>query len=353
MSLWRDKVRGDWRYRFEVEKKTYAAGGFSTKSEARAAREERRKQVKATNQTRTVITFSQIANQYLDWSEKRHVKKTYEYKQMVYREFLHHQGDLDIHLLNPSLLHSYLNTRPSAHNYNVHRKELCALFSFAIKHLQVMDKSPCWNLEKLPEEKKRRRIPTNEEFLRIMAAAGAEEKPLLIILTHTLARIDEILRLRWEDVNFSQRVLTLWTRKRKGGNWEPRYVPVTDTLHGVLWPMWNRREQQEWVFFNRKEGTRYNRRPKLMRSICNRAGVSNYGFHSIRHFTATLMHDAGKIPTGVIGGLLGHQDKRTTEVYLHSVEESARNAMQKLDSMLAVLLAVLTEKGGKKQQAVE
>lgn len=39
MSLWRDKRRGDWRYRFEVNKKSYAAGGFKTKFEARAARE--------------------------------------------------------------------------------------------------------------------------------------------------------------------------------------------------------------------------------------------------------------------------------------------------------------------------
>jgi integrase len=128
---------------------------------------------------------------------------------------------------------------------------------------------------------------------------------------------------------------------------------MTDTLNGLLWPMWNRREQQEWVFYNRKEGNRYNRRPKLMRSICRRAGIPYYGFHAIRHFVATLMHDTGKIPTGVIGGILGHQDKRTTEVYLHSVEESSRSAMKNLDEMLAVVLAVSGKKEGKKQQSAE
>jgi integrase len=81
------------------------------------------------------------------------------------------------------------------------------------------------------------------------------------------------------------------------------------------------------LFYNKKEGTRYNRRPKLMRSLCRRAGIPNYGFHAIRHFVATYLHDVKKIPTGVIGTLLGHKAKRTTEIYLHSVEESARLAL--------------------------
>jgi integrase len=106
---------------------------------------------------------------------------------------------------------------------------------------------------------------------------------------------------------------------------------MNEILHKVLWPMWNRREQQTWVFYNKKENNRYNRRPKLMASICRRAGVKHYGFHAIRHFVATYLHDTKKIPTGVIGGILGHQSKRTTEIYLHTVDESARIAMDSLE----------------------
>jgi integrase len=68
-----------------------------------------------------------------------------------------------------------------------------------------------------------------------------------------------------------------------------------------------------------------------MKSLCRRAGVPHYGFHCIRHYVATLLHDSLKIPTGVIGNLLGHQSKRTTEIYLHSVDESARIAMDRLE----------------------
>jgi integrase len=363
MGLWKDKTRGDWRYSFEHQKKTYAGGGFKTKGEARSARETRRKEVKEKPQAPeeridTDSSFSVIAAQYLDWSLKRHAKKTYEYKRTVYREFLKACGDPPIDSITPHALHSYLNTRPSVHNYNVHRKELCALFSFAVRNLQIIDHSPCWNLEKLPEEPARKAVPTEEEFVRIMLAANSEQRTLLIILKNTLARIDEILRLRWEDVNFEGRYVALWTRKRKGGNLEARYIPMNDELHGVLSSMWKRREQNNFVFWNTNrnnpgiEPGRYVRRPKMMASICRRAGVPHYGFHAIRHFVATYLHDKEKISTAVIGTLLGHKSKRTTEIYLHPVDESARIAVGKLDALSEknMLAADACGFGGKGQQ---
>jgi len=185
-------------------------------------------------------------------------------------------------------------------------------------------------------------------MLRILAAANPDDMPLLIIPIHTAARIDELLRLKWQDVNFEQRTVTLWTRKKKDGNWKPRYVPINNDLYRALWPLWVRREQEEWVLYNRKEDNRYNRRPKLMSSICKRAGVNHYGFHSIRHFTATHLHDEKKVATGVIGGILGHESKQTTEVYLHSIDGAAVDAMSRLDGIFDdSMLALLPEKDGK------
>ncbi|MFA5323365.1 MAG: site-specific integrase [Smithella sp.] len=334
MSLWQDKVRGDWRYKFSLLKRTYAGGGFATKGQARAAREERRKEVKSPTRRPTIGTaFSEVANQYLDWSKRKHVKKTYEYKAMVFRQFIANCGDISTDQITLGIVHAYLSTRPSNHNYNVHRKELSSLFNWSIKHLGEPRVNPCVDLDKMPEQKHKKEIPTYQEFLRLLAAAGSGERELLLILAYTMARIDEVLRLTWQDINFERKIVTLWTRKNTAGEWKERAIPINKDLESVLAVLWSKRKQEQWVFYNAKEGSRYNRRPKLMKSLCRRAGIKPYGFHAIRHFSSTYAHDMLKVPTGVLSGILGHEEKRTTEIYLHSIDEAAREAMERMEGI--------------------
>jgi integrase len=50
-------------------------------------------------------------------------------------------------------------------------------------------------------------------------------------------------------------------------------------------------------------------------------------FHAFRHLTASILDDLG-VTIGSIQRILGHQNRKTTEIYLHSVGEAERNAMQ-------------------------
>lgn len=340
MGLWRDKKRGDWRYSFEAVKKVYAGGGFKTKAEARAAREDRRKKVKAEagKQTVTDTGFLRLVNLYLDWSERRHAAGNVNNKKVVFRKFvafleISEDSDYDILSLSPARLAGFLATSPSQNSYNNYRKELSALFSWVQKIHVPQFANPCLQIEKMPSTTLEKQIPTKTEFLQLLAAAGPDDKPLLVILVHTLARIDEILRLKWQDVNFERQDLTLWTRKNRGGEWKSRIIPMNADLKAMLWSLWQRRKQDQWVFFNSREGTRYLRRPKFMRRVCARAGIPHYGFHAIRHWSATYLHDVAKVPTGVLSVLLGHANRRTTEIYLHSVEGAAREALMRLEGV--------------------
>ena len=58
-----------------------------------------------------------------------------------------------------------------------------------------------------------------------MLAAGPD-RPLLLVIYHTMARVDEIVRLRGEDVNFQERTVRLWTRKRRDGSWAWDKLPM-------------------------------------------------------------------------------------------------------------------------------
>ena len=204
------------------------------------------------------------------------------------------EGSLLTTIIDSDTIEAYLKTRPSNHNYNIHRKELRAIFNYGIKKKFLTGPNPCDDIEKLPSVQPTKYIPSEEDILKVLVAAG-DERPLLLVLLHTLARISEILKLRWEDVNSNKSTIRLWTRKRSDGNMEYDNLPMNSDLQGVLWDLWQKKEQDEWVFYNKKEGTRYNRRAKVMPGICKRAKVKPFGFHAIRHFAASYLADQDKI----------------------------------------------------------
>ena len=380
MSLWWDKQRKEWCYKFQYQKDVYAARGFKTKAEGAAARAERRKKVKSEiKATPTGMVFSVLSNQYLDHAQRKFVTDTYKRKANVYKRFIGSQGDIPIDQITPLHIHNYLKTLPTNSGYNEHREELSTVFNWVkktyVSQLPFLN-NPCIAIDKMPTEESEKDIPTEEEAKIIIAAARpGDEADILLCCLHLLGRIDEILRLRWkEDINFEQRIVTLWTRKRKDGSYQSNPMSMNDDLYEVLWSRWNRRTQDKWVFFNKKggdknknTGDRYYHRPRMMDSICKRAGIDPigvrqikltkaeikafekkhkreiretekikiepryFGFHSLRHFMATYLTDKKKISLKTASGLLRHKNLRTTEIYLHHLEPSHRAAMSTIN----------------------
>lgn len=339
MALWREKRSRKWRYEFQVAGTRYTASGFATKTEAKGAMEGHRKQVKNGKQTQAAMGFKELASIYLDYAERRFAKKTYKYKVYVYKSFLAYYGDIPVNEISPQHIINYLNTRNSNNNYNVHRKDLSALFSYAQKQLQIIDKNPCQAVDKMPHSSREKRMLSEQDILKLVLATDpqTDERDLLLVVLHTLARIDEILRLTWKDVNFEKRIVTKWTRKRKGGAYQPIIVSMNNDLYDILWNRWRIRQQNEWVFYNEKTKTRFNHRPKFMKGLCKRAGIDPpFGFHDLRHFMATLLNDSRKVTTRTIQEILGHTNLKTTEIYLHSRDRNHEEAMQELEGRFAV-----------------
>ena len=352
MGIWRDKERGDWIYTFQYKGKTYGGRGFKTKGAAQATREERRKKVKEiVAQSSIVNDLRSVCSKYLQYSERRHTPKTYKQKEYVIASFIAHLkksgiDNLGIEKITPADLYSYLNTRPTNSNYNAHRKDLCALFTFARQVLKIPIPHPCWDLERMPHTPARPTPPSEKEILQLIMATDSEtdERDFLLAILHTLARVEEILRLTWQDVNFEQQTVTLWTRKRRGGSYEPNTLHMNEDLHQILKRRYQMRIDEKWVFPNLKTKTRYTRRPKFMRGLCKRAFGSGdekkgkkpykgpvYGFHSLRKAVATLLHDKEKVGTKTVSGILGHQSARTTEIYLQVAPPDQVQALKKLE----------------------
>jgi len=55
-------------------------------------------------------------------------------------------------------------------------------------------------------------------------------------------------------------------------------------------------------------------------------GAGHSGFHALRHSGASIMENSN-VPVGAIQKLLGHENRSTTEIYLHTLGDSERQAM--------------------------
>ena len=63
-----------------------------------------------------------------------------------------------------------------------------------------------------------------------------------------------------------------------------------------------------------------------MKSLCKKAGVEYFRFHPLRHSGASIM-DNRNVPIGSIQKILGHENRTTTEIYLHSIGSAERDAI--------------------------
>jgi integrase len=179
-------------------------------------------------------------------------------------------------------------------------------------------------------------VPPSEDIDKVIACANPDTRDYLWVVRETLARVGEVNRLRWDDVNLDAGYVILYTRKKSGGHRTPRKVPMTQKLHEVLSRRFQTREPSKPLVFwhrywSRKQGKHvegpYDDRKKIMKKLCEDAKVRYFRFHPIRHSGASTM-DGNNVPLGAIQRILGHENRRTTEIYLHSTDDLERDAMR-------------------------
>jgi len=100
---------------------------------------------------------------------------------------------------------------------------------------------------------------------------------------------------------------------------EESRLPMTEELYSIFLQR-KQDAQTEWVFPNPKTGLPFTDRKKWIKSLCEKAGVRPFGFHAIRHLTASILAQ-NNIPMVQIQAILRHKKLSTTEIYLHRISD--------------------------------
>ncbi len=343
MSVYLRKGRG-WMYDFVLKGERYTSNYYKTKAEAKraeAARREELKNPRPVNQNhqeiQTDMAFLELINRRLDhvkaYNSERH------YKEYLYlaRYWVKRWGERQCSEIKREGIESFMVERSSAVTKSTANKELRylrATFNHGKKRGYILS-NPTDNIDFLPVEKIIKYVPTQEDINKVLAVADPADRDYLLVIRDTMARVSEVNRLTWDDVDFTSRRITLYTRKKKGGHLTPRKIPMTKRLYNILSRNHAKRDPDKpWVFWHRYYSTKqgcwvegpYKDRKKLMRWLCKKAGVRYFRYHPMRHSGASTL-DQERVPLGDIQRILGHENRTTTEIYLHSLGGTERDAM--------------------------
>jgi integrase len=181
----------------------------------------------------------------------------------------------------------------------------------------------------IADERKRERILTREEELSLLAACENRYqkhlRPILICALDTGMRRGEIFGLKWSDVDFEERVLTIRAFNTK--TMKERQVSLTTRLAIELEKLWDEspknKEQLVFGFTNNVK--------KSFTSVRVKSGLPDIRFHDLRHTAATRLV-AAHLPLSEVGRVLGHTQANTTYRYVNANIETTRRAAAALDA---------------------
>ena len=209
-------------------------------------------------------------------------------------------------------------------------REVSLLKSMFNRALEWEDLGECrinWRRVKKLHETERDRTLSRDEFERLIAAA--EQVPylrdFLLIALNTGMRKSEVLNLKWTQVDFDNRTISLSGNQRK--NKKPLIIPLNQEVLGVLA---EKKHGGEYVFMNPETKDHLKDLPRSFKSACRRAKISDLRPHDLRHCFGTELAVVG-VGVLAISKLLGHSSTAMTQRYINRMDDRLREDVEKIE----------------------
>ena len=292
------------------------------------------------------VTVADLAQRYFEQHVAVRCKPSTQrsYRSAAARWILPSLGDLPVTAVereHVAALHHRLRDTPYRANQVVHI--LNKMFALAeVWGLREEGSHPVRAIRKYKEHK-RGRFLSEEEFRRLgrilgeieaEAAEGggapirASAVAALRLLMLTGCRRNEILNLKWEDVDLQAGELRL--RDSKTGT---RAVPLPPAAGSVLAGL-HRVPGNPWVITGAKPGGRLSNLNDHWLRIRARAGLEDVRIHDLRHSFASRALALGE-SLSMIGRLLGHGQVHTTARYAHLARDAVKASASKVAGSIA------------------
>ena len=189
----------------------------------------------------------------------------------------------------------------------------------------------------VPRPKKKNLLPkifSQEEIAAIINSLNNKKHKAMLMLAYSAGlRVSEVVSLKTSDIDSSR--MTIFIHEAKGK--KDRMVALSPVLLVMLraYAEEYRPKANGYLFEGSLKGTPYSNRSlqEVLQAAKKKAGVIRPGsVHSLRHSFATHLIERGTDVT-MIQKLLGHNDLKTTLIYLHTSNKNLLKVMSPLDDL--------------------
>jgi len=298
---------------------------------------------KARDEQKAAGTMAELVERYIaDYALPRNKASTVaEYRCLIRLHILPKFGPLrvdEVSSADVARWHSGFKTNRMAGNRAL--ALLKSIFSQAEKWGLRTLANPARGIEMYPE-KPRERLLTAEELGRLGSVLtevdrNQSEHPSVVacirLLVLTGARLSEILKLKWDYVDFEHSVLRLPDSKTG-----PKTIPLGAPALALLSTL-KENSISPWVLPGLSPENHFIGIQHPWRRMRVIARLQDVRIHDLRHAFASVAAMAGDSLL-LIGRVLGHRQTRTTERYAHLADDPVRAVADRTSRRIAAALS--------------
>ena len=269
------------------------------------------------------VSFEKFADEFLELYSKQN-KRSWKRDEASLKNLKPFFKGQELQDIRPEDIERYRAKRKTDVSPATINRELACLKTLFNKAIEwgKLESNPAQKVKKFREANIKERILTDSEARQLVENASPQLKPVILINLNTGMRKNEILSLRWENVDFHKGFILI--EDSKSGR--SRKVPINRVVFEALK---NMEQKSEFVFFNAETEKHIKDVKTGFKAACRRAGIKDLRFHDLRHTAASWMVEDG-IDLVTISKILGHSTITMTMRYCHSSQENMKRAVEKL-----------------------
>lgn len=357
----------NWEYRIRFKDKDgkhkeYSKGGFSTKVEAKtAATKAENELLKGNNLSENPIFIEYMNHWYETYRKDKHSAKNNKDIQFTMNVAKRYFKQTKIKEINRASYQSFINWYGKDHATATVKKVHIYVKACLLDALDdgLIFKDPTRNIVvkgNVPKKEEALKFISKDETIALLKEIvdglqpNRQSRYIILIGLTTGMRFSEILALKWSDIDFDKQTISINKSydhmvskeiKETKSETSNRVISINkDVLsHLKRYKLFKQMSYDEFLFIDQHGHTVSNNAVnKALKRACERLGIKQITFHSLRHAHCSLLIYEG-LDIQYISKRLGHSSTSITyDVYGHIIDEMKDKENEKLETVLNELM---------------